>query len=199
MTNLAKWSTCCLTVFHPDPLSLKPFKTRCLLVLPKFVYSSCSAADIRQHALRFFTIPTTLFWPLSAVIGSLRLKNKHMSGFSQYYGLVLNFSDRNIDYLVWYTVSLVLTVSVATDSRSLRIHFTDFNELITMFPVEINHIPLCIWHFPVSTAQTKNSLFSESNFHSPLRTSRFKSLLVCQNFHSPWRADEWNFPALSFH
>ena len=90
----------------------------------------------------------------------------------------------------WYTVSLVLAVSVAMDNRSLRICFTDFNEFITMFPDEINYIPLCIWHFPVSTAQTTNFLFSESNFHSPLRTSKLNSLLVSKNFHSPWRADE---------
>ena len=49
---------------------------------------------------------------------------------------------------------------------------------------------------PVSTAQTTNSLFYESNFHSPLRTNWLKSLLVNENFHSPWRADEENFPAL---
>ena len=38
-SNSAKWSTFCLTEFHPAPLPLKPFKTRCLLVMPKFVYS----------------------------------------------------------------------------------------------------------------------------------------------------------------
>ena len=62
------------------------------------------------------------------------------------------------------------------DNHSLHIQFIDFNVLITMFSDKINQIPLCI-----STAQTMNSLFSESNFHSPLRTSRLKSLVVnCQ-------------------
>ena len=42
----------------------------------------------------------------------------------------------------------------------------------------INHIPLCIGLFPVSMAQARSSLFSESNFHSPLRMGRLKSLLV---------------------
>ena len=37
-----------------------------------------------------------------------------------------------------------------------------------MFPDKINQFPLCPWLFPVSTAQNTNSLFSESNFHSPL-------------------------------
>ena len=75
---------------------------------------------------------------------------------------------------------------MALDKKSLRIRFTDFNELIMMFPDKINQIPLCICLFPVSTAQTANSLFSEINLHSPLRTSRLKNLLVNENFHSPW-------------
>ena len=192
MTNSAKWSTIpsrspVIKTFQ-NSLSFSPAKVCLLFLFGGRVFGSMLYV--------FSLFPPPCFGPKVLSLARSAWKNKHMSGFSQYYGLVLNFSDRNIDYLVWYTVSLVLAVSVAMDSRSLRIRFTDFNKLITMFPDEINHIPLCIWCLPVSTAQTTNSLFSESNFQSPLRTSRFKSLLVSQNFHSPWRADGWNFPAL---
>ena len=73
---------------------------------------------------------------------------------------------------------------IAIDN-SLHIWFTDLNESIMMFPNKINQILLCICLFPVSTAQTTNSFFSESNFHPPLRTSRLKILRVMENFHSP--------------
>ena len=99
MTNSAKESTFCLTVFHPAPLSLKPFKTHCLLVLPKFVYSSCLAA-----CLTFFHYPHHLV----AVIGSCRAlallkKQAHVWVFPGGITiLVLIFSDieyaADIDY-----------------------------------------------------------------------------------------------------
>ena len=50
-----------------------------------------------------------------------------------------------------------------------------------MFPDRINQIPLCISTtvLPVSTAQTMNSLFSESNFHSPLKDEQIQKF-TCQ-------------------
>ena len=88
------------------------------------------------------------------------LKNKHMSGFTQYYRTGCKLSENTlliIDYSVWYTICLVLVVGIAMDNRSSCIRLTDFNELITMFPDKINPIPLCKWLFPVSTVQTINS------------------------------------------
>ena len=79
---------------------------------------------------------------------SNQTKNKHMSGFYQYYRAGFNFlglkTSADIDYSELYTVCLVLAVSVAMDNRSLRTCFTDFNELITMFADKINQILLCI-------------------------------------------------------